>query len=205
MNMGCAGPDDPHHWLWLRRRPRTRANGNSFEHLHTVTHPTPFSSSWTPGRSCHSFWTPSTRGTRPRSAVQPSGITAEAIAAAALAAVSGPILRNWPKTTLRVARCRSAKNADKRKMPSMFVEAKSAMPITIVERGALNIVVAQHDRRGGECAAAAPRATLRTVSLASRPTAFFLANPTVPTTSSIGRFGCCWLGTPGFGSCQGQF
>jgi hypothetical protein len=37
------------------------------------------------------------------------------------------------------------------------------------------------------------------------PSTFFLANPHVSITSSIKRFGCCWLPTPRFGSWQGQF
>jgi len=38
-----------------------------------------------------------------------------------------------------------------------------------------------------------------------RPSSVFFANPLISGTSSIHRFGCCWLPRPAFGSLQGQF
>lgn len=40
---------------------------------------------------------------------------------------------------------------------------------------------------------------------ASRPSSFFLANPSLSRTSPIDRIGCCWLWMSQFCSWQGQF
>lgn len=75
---------------------------------------------------------PRPRGANPSNPTHPSGMASAKSAATALAAVSTPIPTNWPTTTALSRSARFAKNADKSRMSSIFVVAKTTTPTTMV-------------------------------------------------------------------------
>ena len=69
-------------------------------------------------------------------------------AAAMLAATMPPIPRNLPATTARRSSRGSAKNAIVRKMSSMFVDAKSMIPMATVSSMAASVPRQSRDDHG---------------------------------------------------------